>query len=112
MRYHIVGQMFPQGCVVDGASVGANTPLYYLQESNNNDESLWIITEESALLGLPDTYGIYSIKNAKTGKYVVYDGVRQDSPELRRYVSMRDDLGSTEDDDYLIRAIWFIYQPH
>ena len=111
MRYHIVGQMFPQGCVVDGASVGANTPLYYLQESNNNDESLWIITEESALLGLPDTYGIYSIKNAKTGKYVVYDGVRQDSPELRRYVSMRDDLGSTEDDDSLIRAIWFIYQP-
>ena len=111
-RYHIVSQLFPQGCVVDGATVGANTPLYYLQESNNNDESLWIITEESPRINANYVYGIYSIKNAKTGQYVVYDGVRQDSPELRRYVSMRDDLGNIDDDDdYFFRAIWFIYQP-
>ena len=83
-RYHIVCQQFPNGCVADGASVGQNTPLYYLQTANQSDEAAWIIIKvwDEA----------YAIQNAKTGQYITYDGIRQDSPELRRYVSMADDV--------------------
>ena len=82
-RYHIVCQQFPNGCVADGASVGQNTPLYYLQTANQSDEAAWVIIKvwDEA----------YAIQNAKTGQYITYDGIRQDSPELRRYVSMADD---------------------
>ena len=93
-RYHIVCQLYPNGCVADGASVGQNTPLYYLQTANQSDEAAWIIE---------NLYGYYCyIINAKTGQYVTYDGVRQDSPELRRYVSMTD-----EPDDE--NSLWEIY---
>ena len=105
-RYHIVCRQFTQGCVADGASAGKNTPVYYYSTANKNDESAWIITEES--------YDCYSIKNAKTGKYVTYDGVRQDSPELRRYVSMTSQkdgnkslwtLSKDDDGNYVIRNL-------
>ena len=81
-RYHIICQWSPNGCVVDGASVGQNTPLYYLRTATQSDEAAWYI--ETA------EYGGFNIINVKTGQYVTYDGVRQDSPELRRYVSMTD----------------------
>ena len=83
-RYHIVCSQFSGGCVADGATVGQNTPLYHLAEATTADETYWVINDEGD--------GYYSIKNAKTGKYITYDGVRQDSPELRRYVSMTDEL--------------------
>ena len=79
-RYHIVCQQYPNGCVADGASVGQNTPLYYLPTANQSSEAGWFIMEVWE--------GAYAIQNAKTGQYITYDGVRQDSPELRRYVSM------------------------
>jgi len=107
-RYHIVSTMFSNGCVTDGATVGMNTPLYYIQPSNDNDESLWFITEEAGYGFDNEFISLYSIKNAKTGQYVVYDGVRQDSPELRRYISMRDRLGKEQMNEDFIRALWFI----
>ena len=83
-RYQIVCQQFTQGCVVDGATLGRNTPLFYQNSSTQNDESYWIFTSDDMLT--------FNIQNAKTGQYVTYDGVRQDSPELRRYVCMTDEL--------------------
>jgi len=79
-RYHIVCTLYQQGCVTDGATAGKNTPLYHLEKATANAETYWLLTEEKE--------GYYSIKNAKTGQYVTYDGIRQDSPELRRYISM------------------------
>ena len=81
-KYHIVCMQFASGCVADGASCGQSTPLYHLAESVTDDSAYWLFTSEGN--------GAFSIKNAKTGKYVTYDGVRQDSPQLRRYVSMTD----------------------
>ena len=81
-RYHIVCQQFTQGCVTDGATAGQNTPVYYQPQATTGDETWWYFTQEDE--------GVYSIKNAKTGQYVTYDGVRSDSPQLRRYVSMTD----------------------
>ena len=107
-RYHIVSSMFQDGCVTDGATVGRNTPLYYIQPSNDNDESLWILTVEAGYGFGDEMINLYSIRNAKTGQYVVYDGIRQDSPELRRYVSMRDGLFKEQMNEDYIRALWFI----
>ena len=104
-RYHIVCQLYPNGCVADGASLGQNTPLYYLTTMNQSDEAAWFI--ESNGSGY-----LYYITNAKTGQYVTYDGVRQDSPELRRYVSMTNEpdgdnslwsIAQTENGNYCIR---------
>ena len=83
-RYFIVCQQFPQGCVTDGATANRNTPLYYSTTTNQNEENLWIFEEVY--------WGNFTIKNAKTGQYVTYDGVRQDSPQLRRYVSMTNEI--------------------
>ena len=82
-RYHISCLFAPGGCVVDGASVGQNTPLYYLRTANQSDEAAWLFQKV-------DGADYYYIINAKTGQYITYDGVRQDSPELRRYVCMSD----------------------
>ena len=83
-RYHIVCQQFPSGCVVDGATLSRTTPLYYQSSANQNDESYWNMID----MGMAQ---LFLIQNAKTGQYVTYDGVRQDSPQLRRYVSMTDE---------------------
>lgn len=82
-RYHIVCQQFPQGCVTDGATAGQQTPIYYLPTATTNDETYWIFDEVN-----PEEY---AIRNAKTGLYITYDGVREDisqGGQLRRYVSM------------------------
>jgi len=81
-RYRIVCSLYPEGCVTDGATAGQNTPLYHLSKFTTDDENYWILTEEKE--------GYFSIKNAKTGKYITYDGARQDSPQLLRYVNMTD----------------------
>jgi hypothetical protein len=84
-RYHIVCRQFMQGCVTDGATAGQATPLYYLTQAQTGEETYWTMTEQGD--------GVYYIRNAKTGQYVTYDGVRQDiaqTGELRRYVSMTD----------------------
>ena len=94
-RYHIVCQQFTQGCVTDGATAGRNTPLYYLTNATKADETYWTFDTEQGFL--------FTIRNAKTGQYVTYDGVRQDSPELRRYVSMTD----APDGE---RSLWLIEQ--
>ena len=82
-KYHIVCSQFSAGCVTDGATIGQSTPLYHLQSATTNEETYWLFTDEGD--------GYYSIKNSRTGQYITYDGVRQDSPELRRYVSMTDE---------------------
>ena len=81
-RYHIVCTLFTQGCVTDGKTAGQTTPVYYLTTATTTDETWWTFEEEQT--------GLFTIRNAKTGQYVSYDGVRQDSPELRRYISMTD----------------------
>ncbi|MBQ3631530.1 MAG: CotH kinase family protein [Prevotella sp.] len=78
-RYHIVCTQFAQGCVTDGATAQQQTPLYYLTAAKTTDETYWIFNEEQA--------GLFSIKNAKTGQFVTYDGVRD---TYRRYLSMTD----------------------
>ena len=83
-RYHIVATNFINGCVADGASVNQQTPLYHLPTATTNDETYWILTEVEE--------GLFSIKNAKTEKYITYDGVRQDTPQLRRYVDMTTEM--------------------
>ena len=78
-KYHIVCQLFPDGCVVDGLSAGmSDTPLYYEGQPTAASHSYWIINEEGG--------GRYSIQNAETRQYVTYDGVYTGSG--RRYVCM------------------------
>ncbi len=78
-RYFIVCQQFPNGCVTDGASNGLQTPLSYLTTQRTAGEAnLWSVAEAGN--------GQYYIRNAKTGQYVTYDGVRQG--DTRRYVNM------------------------
>lgn len=103
--YHIVCQQFTQGCVADGATLGQNTPLYYQNSTTQNDESYWLFATEDGVF--------YTIKNVKTGQYVTYDGVRQNSPQLRRYVNMTTQQNGTnslwyfdtmENGNYVIRS--------
>lgn len=89
-KYHIVCSQFPSGCVTDGTTAQQNTPLFYLSPSSKDEETYWVMTEES-----DETF---SIRNSKTGQYVTYDGVRSDSP-LRRYISMT----AAKDGDY---SLW------
>ncbi len=81
-KYHIVCTQFSDGCVTDGATAKQNTPIYYLTNATKGEETYWNINSEGN--------GNYSIQNAKTGKYITYDGVRQDSPQLLRYLNMTD----------------------
>ena len=106
-RYHIVCQQFTQGCVTDGKTAGTNTPVHYLNHANQNDETFWVFTNQWGS-------DLFTIQNAKTNQYVTYDGVRQDSPELRRYVCMTDETDGfnslwtiTQDQDglYVIRNL-------
>lgn len=89
-KYHIVCSQFPSGCVTDGTTAQQNTPLFYLSTSSKDEETYWVMNEES-----DETF---SIRNSKTGQYVTYDGVRSDSP-LRRYISMT----AAKDGDY---SLW------
>ena len=82
-KYHIVCSQFSAGCVADGASANQNTPLYHLPEATQGEETYWLMNDEGD--------GYFSIKNAKTGQYVTYDGQRQDTPQLLRYISMTDE---------------------
>ena len=95
--YHIVCFQFPQGCVTDGATAGTNTPLYYHFPATNNAEDTWIITT------LYESTNVVTIQNTKTGQYVTYDGVRQDSPELRRYISMTNEMDGDN-------SIWYLQE--
>lgn len=82
-RYQLVCEQYPGGCVTDGSTANANTPLYYLATANTAASSYWIIEEQEE--------GLFSIKNADTGKYITYDGVRMDydtDGQTRRYVDM------------------------
>lgn len=81
LRYHIVCQEFPNGCLTDGNSAKMDTPLGYLTAATTDAATYWTITETSQ-------GGQYYIQNAKTGQYVTYDGVREGS--TRRYVNMTD----------------------
>ena len=84
-KYHIVCSQFTSGCVTDGATARQQTPVYYLPTATTANETFWIFNEEEE--------GLFSIKNAKTGQYITYDGVREDIEDtgnLRRYISMTD----------------------
>ena len=100
-RYHIVCQQFTQGCVTDGATAGRNTPLYYLTNASTADETYWLFNDGQD--------GLFTIQNAKTGQYITYDGVRQDSPELRRYVSMTDQTDGNRSRWYVIEQSEGLY---
>ncbi|MBR1548134.1 MAG: CotH kinase family protein [Prevotella sp.] len=76
--YRIVCLQFTAGCVTDGASAGKLTPLHYLAQADGSQASQWTITEADG--------SAFYIRNAATGQYVTYDGVRQG--DTRRYVSM------------------------
>ncbi len=79
-NYRIVCRQFPSGCVADGATIGQQSPLFYLTTATTDPEAYWIMEEAGG--------GLYYIRNAKTRQYVTYDGVREGS--TRRYVSMTD----------------------
>ncbi len=88
-RYHIVCTYYSNGCVVDGASAGATTPLYHLETATTDESTYWIFSEEQE--------GMYTIQNAATGKYITYDGQRANAGEggaalTRRYVDMTADV--------------------
>ena len=90
-RYHIVCTYYSNGCVVDGASAAATTPLYHLQTATTDESTYWLFTEEQD--------GQYTIRNAATGKYITYDGQRSDAGTngatlTRRYVDMTADVNS------------------
>ncbi len=94
-RYHIVCQQFTQGCVTNGTYTGMNTPVYYLTSATTSNETWWLI----------EKYGseAFTIKNAQTGQYITYDGVRQDTPQLLRYVNLTE---QTDGD----KSAWIINQ--
>ena len=79
-KYRIVCQQFTAGCVVDGAAAGQQTPLYYRTTATTQQSAYWLMED----CGDSQFY----IRNAQTGQYVTYDGVREGS--TRRYVSMTD----------------------
>ena len=86
-RFQIACVMYSQGCVVEGSFANQPTPLYHQQQIITDDASFWIITEESS--------GLYSIRNAVSGLYITYDGVRKDvhsDGELRRYVNTTEEM--------------------
>ena len=86
-RYQIVCILYDQGCIVEGAFDSQPTPLYHHQQHSDAAGAFWVINEESN--------GLYSIRNAESGRYVTYDGVRSDiapDGELRRYISMTDQM--------------------
>ena len=90
-RYHIVCQQFQDGCVVDGALAGQQTPVYYEQPTTTVNYSYWYFTDQGN--------GTYTISNAATGQYIVYDGQRTDiatDGELRRYIGMYDSADGNE----------------
>lgn len=97
-RYHIVCQQFSTGCVTDGATAEQQTPVYYLPTATTNEETYWLFDEVN-----PEEY---AIRNAKTGLYITYDGVREDisdGGQLRRYISMTAQM----DDRY---SLWTFVQ--
>lgn len=81
-RYRIVCQEMLSGCVVDGASFGQATPLYYSITPTSDASSYWYINEISD--------GKYTIQNASTHQYVTYDGERIEA--TKRYVRMDGEL--------------------
>ena len=86
-RFQIACTMYEQGCIVEGSFDNQPTPLYHHQQHADAPATFWIINEESN--------GLYSIRNAVTGRYITYDGVRSDiatDGELRRYISMTDQM--------------------
>lgn len=87
-RFQLACIMYSQGCIVEGSYVGQNTPMHHLLQPSTDEAAYWIIAEESN--------GLYSIRNAASGRYVTYDGAyvgsTQNDPVLRRYVSMTDQM--------------------
>ena len=84
-RYHIVCTLYAGGCLTDGASAKAKTPLYYLPTATTDDATYWLIEEQQD--------GLYTISNAATNKYITYDGQRTDEADAgitRRYIDMTD----------------------
>ena len=89
-KYHFVCRQFPQGCVVDGASFSRETPLFYIDVATQDEATWWQVEELWA------NSGWFVIRNAKTGQYVIYDGVRDAN---HRYVSLADEVES-------FNAVW------
>lgn len=86
-KYQIVCEKYPNGCVSIGSAYDKGTPVYYLENGGSNEDCYWYITEEET--------GYYSIKNASTGDYVTYTGIREGETGTSndiRYVGMTADM--------------------
>ena len=79
-KYHIVCRQFTAGCVTDGAASGQQTPVYYLTTATTATATYWTMEDAGG--------SMFYIRNAQTGQYVTYDGVRQGT--TRRYINMTD----------------------
>ena len=69
-KYQIVCEQYINGCTSIGSAHGKETPVYYLENSASSEDCYWYITEEET--------GYYSIRNASTGQYITYTGIRSD----------------------------------
>lgn len=76
-KYRFLCAYWQQGSIVDGQSVGQNTPVYYQVNDQGSSEAYWYVTET--------TNGQFTIQNAVSQKYLTYDGERTDT---KRYVDM------------------------
>lgn len=80
VKYQIICNEMPSGCVVDGSSFSQATPLYYSSTAPASDAAYWLFTETAQ--------GQYTIRNAATKQYVTFDGERIEA--YKRYISMTD----------------------
>ena len=77
--YRIVCTQYGKGSVLVGSSHGQSTPLFFSENDETSEDAFWIFTEQEE--------GVYTIRNAQTGKYITYDGERTTE---KRYVDLTD----------------------
>lgn len=77
-RYKFVSRAYPSGGIAIGAAHGASTPLYYF--TGMSDDQYWILQTGTKA-------GCYTLRNAVSGQYITYTGLRDDN---HRYVELTD----------------------
>ena len=81
-KYKIVCCQYMKGGIALGAEHNRQTALYYVTLSENEEDMLWYIDEKAP--------GYFSIRNAKSGQYITYDGLYSGS--MKRYVTMTSEI--------------------
>ena len=99
--------------VAGGIGVGSvhnqSTPVFYVVDGKSEDDLLWYILEVSE--------GKYLLKNAKTGEYMTYDGIREGQD--RRYLTVTKEVRGDSslwtfdkyDDSYTVSCVLDVEQP-